>query len=175
MYLQPEKSVCCEKKQNNCFQNIKRACFHKIRKYCSWQSNIQVIRQYLTIWERAYYSITCFFSTFNEISRWVMISYSNNVVAFSFIWFYRSQMCLITCAWFWSDWFFLLHFLSIKNFNVVYFCGSCIVFKPQTMISKISCFRKPGRSLNSWIWWKVHWCWGRWYSRTSRGGKAVLD
>lgn len=96
MYLQPEKSVCCEKKQNNCFQNIKRACFHKIRKYCSWQSNIQVIRQYLTIWERAYYSITCFFSTFNEISRWVMISYSNNVVAFSFIWFYRSQMCLIT-------------------------------------------------------------------------------
>lgn len=25
-----------------------------------------------------------------------MISYSNNVVAFSFIWFYRSQMCLIT-------------------------------------------------------------------------------
>lgn len=96
MYLQPEKCVCCKTKQNNCFQNIKRACFHKIRKtlflaikHSSYKA------QYLTIWERAYYSITCFFSTINEISRWVMISYSNNVVAFSFIWFYRiPKLCV---------------------------------------------------------------------------------
>lgn len=122
MYLQPEKCVCCERKQNNCFQNIKRACFHKIRKtlflaikHSSYKA------QYLTIWERAYYSITCFFSTFNEISRWVMISYSNNVVAFSFIWFYRSQiMCLITCAWFWSDWFFCFIF-SVSKFYLFIF------------------------------------------------------
>lgn len=155
------------------FKTLNELVSIKSVKYCSWA--IKHSRQYLTIWERAYYSITCFFSTFNEISRWAMISYSNNVVAFSFIWFYRSQiMCLITCAWFWSDWFFCFIFL-VSKILLVYFCGRCIVFKPQTMISKISCFRKPGRSLNSWVWWKVHWCWGRWYSRTSRGGKAILD
>lgn len=147
----------------------------KSLKYCSWQSNIQVIRQYLTIWERAYYSITCFFSTFNETSRWVMISYSNNVVAFSFIWFYRSQMCLITYVPGFEVIDFFCFIFSVSKILLVYFCGSCIVFKPQTMISKISCFRKPGRSLNSRVWWEVHWCWGRWYSRTSRGGKAILD
>lgn len=155
------------------FKTLNELVSIKSVKYCSWA--IKHSRQYLTIWERAYYSITCFFSIFNETSRWVMISYSNNVVAFSFIWFYRSQiMCLITCAWFWSDWFFCFIFL-VSKILLVYFCGRCIVFKPQTMISKISCFRKPGRSLNSWVWWKVHWCWGRWYSRTSRGGKAILD
>lgn len=158
------------------FKTLNELVSIKSVKYCSWQSNIQVIRQYLTIWERAYYrySITCFFSTFNEISRWVMISYSNNVVAYSFIWFYRSQMCLITCAWFWSDWFFCFIF-SVSKFLLFIFVVVAFFFKPQTMISKISCLRKPGRSLNSWVWWKVHWCWGRWYSRTSWGGKALLD
>lgn len=51
-----------------------------------------------------------------------MISYSNNVVAFSFIWFYRSQiMCLITCAWFWSDWFFCFIFSSVSKFYLFIF------------------------------------------------------
>lgn len=52
----------------------------------------------------------------------------HNVVAFSFIWFYRSQiMCLITCAWFWSDWFFCFIF-SVSKILLVYFCGSCTSF-----------------------------------------------
>lgn len=67
MYLQPEKCVCCKTNQNNCFQNIKRACFHKIREILFLA--IKHSRHYLTIWERAYYSITCFFSIFNEISQ----------------------------------------------------------------------------------------------------------
>lgn len=144
--------------------------------YCSWQSNIQVIRQYLTIWERAYYSITCFFSTFNEISRWVMISYSNNVVAFSFIWSYRSQMCLITCAWFWSDWFFLVSFSQYQKFYLFIFVVVASFLNHKQWSPKFLALGNQGDlALNSWVWWKIHWCWGRWYSRTSRGGKAVLD